>query len=44
MCGATITVFQDDLYMSVYNPTKELITLITTLSNANELFFWEPEY
>ena len=39
-----ITVYQDDLYMSVYNPTKELISLITTLSNANGLFFWEPEY
>ena len=32
----------DDLYMTVYNPSHELLDLIRPLAQANGLFLWQP--
>ena len=35
-----ITVSSDDTYMTVYNPTEEVLELIDSLAGAEGLFLW----
>ena len=37
-----IIVSGDDTYMTVYNPTEDLIELIGSLAGSEGLFMWEP--
>jgi len=32
----------DDTYMTLYNPTKELLRLVKKLAGAEGLFLWQP--
>ena len=41
--NSLITINHDDIYMTLYNPDKEILKLITDLSNANGLFVREGE-
>ena len=38
-----ITVSGDDTYMTVYNPTEEVLELIGSLAGSEELFLWRQE-
>ena len=38
-----ITVSGDDTYMTVYNPTEEMLELIGSLSDSEGLFVWKPK-
>jgi hypothetical protein len=37
-----ITVSSDDTYMTVYNPTEEVLELIGSLAGSEGLFVWQP--
>ena len=37
-----ITVSGDDTYMTVYNPTEEVLKLIGSLVGSEGLFVWQP--
>ena len=37
-----ITVSGDDTYMTVYNPTEEVLELIGSLAGSEGLFIWQP--
>ena len=37
-----IAVSGDDTYMTVYNPTKEVLELIGSLAGSEGLFMWKP--
>ena len=37
-----ITVSGDDTYMTVYNPTEEVLELIGSLAGSEGLFVWQP--
>ena len=37
-----ITVSGDDTYMTVYNPTEEVLELIGSLVDSEGLFVWQP--
>ena len=37
-----ITVSGDDTYMTVYNPTEEVLELIGSLAGSEGLFMWKP--
>ena len=39
-----ITVSGDDNYMTVYNPTEEILELIGSLAVSEGLFMWKPNY
>ena len=39
---ALITVYRDDLYMTVYNPSGRLLKLLERLVTAAGLFLWQP--
>ena len=38
-----ITVSGDDTYMTVYNPTEEVLELIGSLASSEGLFLWRQE-
>ena len=38
-----ITVSGDDTYMTVYNPTEEVLELIGSLAGSEGLFMWKPK-
>ena len=38
-----ITVSGDDTYMTVYNPTEEVLELIDSLTGSEGLFMWKPQ-
>ena len=38
-----ITLNHDDTYMTVYNPSEELINRIGSLAIAHSLFLWQPK-
>ena len=38
--GVLITVSGDDTYMTVYNPTEEVLELIGSLAGSEGLFLW----
>ena len=38
-----ITVSGDDTYMTVYNPTEEMLELIGSLAGSEGLFMWKPK-
>ena len=40
--NALITANRDDLYMTVYAPSKELLQLLRSLAAASGLFLWQP--
>ena len=33
----------DDHYMTLYNPSKELLELVSLLANSEGLFVWKPD-
>ena len=37
-----ITVSGDDTYMTVYNPTEEVLEIIGSLAGSEGLFVWQP--
>ena len=37
-----ITVSDDDTYMTVYNPTEEVLEIIGSLAGSEGLFVWQP--
>ena len=37
-----ITVSGDDTYMTVYNPTEEVLEIIDSLASSEGLFVWQP--
>ncbi len=41
--NALITVSEDDTYMTVYNPTEEVLELIGSLASSEGLFLWRQE-
>ena len=40
--NALITANRDDLYMTVYAPSEELLQLLRSLTTASGLFLWQP--
>lgn len=40
--NALITANRDDLYMTVYAPSEELLQLLRSLAAASGLFLWQP--
>lgn len=40
--NALITANRDDLYMTVYGPSEELLQLLRSLAAASGLFLWQP--
>ena len=40
--NALITANRDDLYMTVYAPSEELLQLLRALAAASGLFLWQP--
>ena len=38
-----ITISADDTYMTVYNPTEEVLELIGSLAGSEGLFIWQPK-
>ena len=38
-----ITVSGDDTYMTVYNPTEEVLELFGSLAGSEGLFMWKPK-
>ena len=42
--GVLITVSGDDTYMTVYNPTEEVLELIGSMASSEGLFMWKPNY
>ena len=38
-----ITVSGDDTYMTVYNPTEEVLELLGSLAGSEGLFMWKPK-
>ena len=40
---ALITISGDDTYMTVYNPSKEILELLGSLASSEGLFIWNPE-
>ena len=41
--NALMVLNDDDTYMTVYNPTEELLQLLAVLAGAEGLFLWQPE-
>ena len=39
---ALITISGDDTYMTIYNPSEEIIELLGSLATSEGLFIWEP--
>ena len=37
-----ITVSGDDTYMTVYNPTEEVLELLSSMAGSEGLFMWKP--
>ena len=42
--NALITANRDDLYMTVYGPSEELLQLLRSLAAASGLFLWQPPW
>ena len=42
--NALITANRDDLYMTVYAPSEELLQLLRSLAAASGLFLWQPPW
>ena len=38
-----ITISADDTYMTVYNPTEEVLEFIGSLASSEGLFIWQPK-
>ena len=38
-----ITISADDTYMTVYNPTEEMLEFIGSLASSEGLFIWQPK-
>ena len=41
--GAMLVHASDDTYMTVYNPSPDLLDMLRALAGAEGLFVWKPE-